>query len=179
MTDAEATPVDRSETSRIKAASTGDDRSAPVPTRRPRWVRNLAIGLGVPLVVAAIFVALVVTDVIRDGQRADYCAVYADTSAPLVPLYSELEEALAAGDAVTILFVVLAVRENIDPLDETPATPRIDARLRSMNDYLRRVELAARARDQVALDDLAFNIGLFRANRQGFLVESSEYCRYR
>jgi hypothetical protein len=180
MTDAEAsTPVAQDEASLALDVDSDVDLDPEPGEHGPRWVRNLVIGMGVPLVAAGIFVVLVLTGVIRDGQRADYCRVYAETSAPLVPLYSQLEDALALGDPGTILSVTLAVRENIDALDVLPATPRIDVRLVAMTDYLRRVEVAARAHDEELLSALAQDIASFRFARQAFLSESAEYCRYR
>ncbi|MDR1448962.1 MAG: hypothetical protein LBI84_01945 [Propionibacteriaceae bacterium] len=163
----------------LASVDAADPEPGEQPGGRPRWVRNLAIGIGVPLAATAIFVTLVVTGVIRDSQRAAYCSVYAEASAPLVPLYSEVEEALVLGDPGAVLSVVLDLRSHIDALDAAPSTHRIDARLRSMTAYLQRVEVAARARDEEGLADLALEQASFRSDRQAFLIESAEYCRYR
>jgi hypothetical protein len=138
----------------------------------------VAIALGVPLALSLLFVILYTTGLIRDERRADYCAVYAPVSADL-SLFDNFAADLAEGRPSAVLTTTLELRQRIDALTDQPSTALIHDRLAAMTDYLRRVELAARAHDPEALAELSTRLPVFAANRQQFLNYSAEYCRYR
>jgi hypothetical protein len=145
---------------------------------QPAPVRIVAIALGVPLILTILFIVLYAAGVLRDENRAKYCAVYAPVSADLQPL-DDFEAAVAAGDIVTIIQAVNPLGESLHHLRATAADPAIRSRLKTMNEYVIAVELAARTHDADELAALAAGIGVFQADRKEFLRESAEYCRYR
>jgi hypothetical protein len=145
---------------------------------KPAPARIVAIALGVPLLLTLLFVILYATGVIRDERRADYCANYAPVSADL-GLFDNFADDLAAGDPATIIASVSKLRLSLGSLGGQASTAVIQDRLHTMVTYLQRVELAARAHDDLALAELNDQITAFASDRHQFLNHSAEYCRYR
>jgi hypothetical protein len=139
----------------------------------------VTIAIGVPLLLAALFVVLYATGVLRDEQRADYCAVWAPLSAELAS-FDVLADDLEAADPTVVLTSVMQVRELVNQMTAQPSTSAIEAELEAMTEYLRSVELAARRHDSASLTELAGQFDTsFTTHRQEFLRLSAEYCRYR
>ncbi|MDR1806426.1 MAG: hypothetical protein LBR33_00665 [Propionibacteriaceae bacterium] len=165
------------------APSTTLEEPAPAPAapkKRNKAApgRIVAIAVGVPVLLCLLFVVLYSKGVIRDEQRANYCAVYAPLSADL-SVFSAFGDDLAEGDPATVIAAVTAVRAELDQLSAKPSTPVIENRLKTMTDYLREVEVAARAHDDAQLAALNDRLVTFTSDRQEFLRQSAEYCRYR
>jgi hypothetical protein len=141
-------------------------------------LRIVAIAVGVPAALCALFVILYTTGVIRDEQRANYCAVYTPLSTDLGE-FDQFARDLGGGDPTTIIASVAAARQPVDALLAQPSSAVIVNRLTTMRSFLRETELAARAHDASALADLNGRIESFVADRREFTRQSAEYCRYR
>jgi len=155
----------------------GFDPPSPPPGRSIP-LRTVAVACGVPVLLLAMFIALYASGLIRDERRADYCAAYAPVSADL-DLFDHLASALGQADPSVVLTAVTDLRGQLDDLVDRPSTKAITSSLAAMTDYLRQVELAARRHDAATLTDLAGQLDSFTADRQEFLRQSAEYCRYR
>jgi hypothetical protein len=153
---------------------------APPERRRnkPAPLRIVAVAVGVPVLLAVLFVVLYATGVIRDERRAGYCAVYSPLSADL-GRFDQFATDLAGGDPATVYTSVAAVREQLDPLIAAPSSAVIQNRLTTMRAFLREADLAARRHDAAALAELNGRIESFVADRREFVRQSAEYCRYR
>jgi hypothetical protein len=164
-----------------RAAGPAEAEAEPRP--RPRRhraapARIIGIAVGVPLLLCAVFVALYLTGAIRDEQRANYCAVYAPVSADL-QLFEGFAADLQAGDPRTVIASSMNLRARLDALADLPSTDVIESRLRTMDEFLLEVEIAARAHNEETLAALAARLDSFTADRREFLRQSAEYCRYR
>ncbi|MDR1512860.1 MAG: hypothetical protein LBS56_05170 [Propionibacteriaceae bacterium] len=159
-------------------AAAGTELEPGPKRRRNRPARMLAVGLGVPLLVSAVFVVLYATGVIRDGHRADYCAGYTPISTDL-GRFDAFARDLQAGDPVTAMATIAELRAQVDELAALPSSPVIENRLDTMTAFLLEAEVAARAHDGEAMAELADRLASFAADRQEFIVQSAEYCRYR